>query len=92
MIEAISLLYGGLITILIYGVSFFSVRGMIKNRCAHLCLIIGKYFIYWKVIDYGFKAFLPVWVLIGFTAGIYLSLPVLYFFNKKESLVEQIAD
>jgi hypothetical protein len=46
-------------------------------------LILAKYFIYWKVIQIGFTVLPTGGILVGFIGGIYLSLPTLYFVNKK---------
>jgi hypothetical protein len=86
MLEVLSLLYGAFLITLVYGVSYLSVRGVLGKGAVPFFLILAKYFIYWKVIAYGFRTFSTSWILMGFVSGVYLSLPLLYFFNKKQSL------
>jgi hypothetical protein len=85
MLEVLSLIYGALMIALVYGVSYLSVRGVMGKGAVPFFLILAKYFIYWKAIVYGFKTFSTPWILMGFVCGVYLSLPLLYYFNKKQS-------
>jgi hypothetical protein len=53
------------------------------KRSIPVYLLMGKYLIYWQVMSFGFK-YLNHWgIIVGFVAGIYLSLPILYLLNKK---------
>mgnify|MGYP007007269605 FL=1 len=68
---------------LIYLISYWGARGVLRGSRISGLVVMGKYLVYWAVITLGFKAFPMMAVLVGFTAGLYLSFPVLYWINKK---------
>jgi len=83
MIQVLGVLYGVHVIFLIYFMSYLGARGILRGGVIPFGLILLKYFIYWAVIAFGFKVF-PAWpVVTGLIAGIYLSLPVLYWWNRK---------
>ena len=79
----LGILYGLHLVLLIYALTYFMVRGAMKGRVYPAFLILPKYFIYWLILDFGFKHLSVEPVMIGFTAGIFLSLPALYFLNRR---------
>lgn len=83
MITLLSFCYGIFISLLIYIFTFLSVRRLLGKRSVPIYILMGKYLIYWKLLSFGFKHLLISNIIIGFIVGIYLSLPALYFLNKK---------
>src|ERR1700733_8538440 len=83
MMILLSVLYGIFIAALIYFFAFLSARTLFGKRGIPLFVTIFKYLIYWKIISFGFNHLLTWGILVGFTAGLYLSLPILYFLNKQ---------
>lgn len=84
MNEVISLFYGLFMVGLIYGVSAWTVKGLSGKGFIPFYVILGKYFIYWKLIEFGFKSLNSTWILVGVVSGIYLSLPLVYYLSKKK--------
>ena len=82
MVAFLGVLYGLHIVLVIYGITFFAVRGVSRRGAAPILLVLGKYLIYWGLVVFGFKHF-PFWaIMAGFVGGIYLSLPILYWVNR----------
>ena len=83
MAAFLSILYGFFIVALVYFFSYLSVRGFMAKGSMPIYLVIGKYFVYWKVIVLGFK-YLPAWgIITGMISGTYISLPIWYWINKR---------
>jgi hypothetical protein len=85
MIQVLSFLYGIHLAGLIYFMSYLAARGTMGSGAIPFALMVGKYLIYWLVISFGFKHLFGEWILFGLVAGIYLSLPILYWVNKRLS-------
>jgi hypothetical protein len=83
MAAFIGILYGLHIVLVIYLMTFLAVRSSMKGGRASILLVLGKYLIYWALISFGFKRLPPWAILSGFSGGIFLSLPILYWVNKK---------
>lgn len=81
----LAFIYGLHLVALVYLSAFITVRGLMGSGKVPFYLILAKYFIYWKVIQIGFKSLPNGAILVGLIGGIYLSLPVLYLVNKKYS-------
>lgn len=83
MLSVLGILYGIHVVFLIYLIAYFSARGALRGGVFSVVLILGKYFLYWLILKFGFQH-LPIWSIItGLIGGIYLSLPILYYINKK---------
>ncbi len=83
MANILGVIYGIHIVLIIYLITFISVKGMMQGKRGSIVLLLGKYMIYGALILFGFKR-LPAWaILSGFIGGIYFSLPILYYINKK---------
>ena len=80
----LGVLYGLHVVFLIYVLTFFMVRGAMGGRTYPLFLILPKYLVYWFILDFGFKHLSVESVMVGFTGGVFLSLPVLYFLNRSK--------
>ena len=78
-----SFLFGIFLVFVLYFFTWIAVRGMVKGGVTPTFLVVVKYLIFWKLISEGFKHFLVIPGMIGFTLGIYLSLPALYLANRR---------
>lgn len=74
MLNFLSILYGIHLVFLIYFISFMAVRGIFKGGAIPIVVTLGKYFLYYFVILFGFKHLQANGILIGFVGGLYLSL------------------
>jgi hypothetical protein len=92
MEKGFSLLYGFSLIMLVYWISYRSVKGLMGKGSIPFYLTLAKYFIYWKMITLGFEHLQGSWILIGTVVGIYLSLPLFYFLNKKYGESNDIVD
>jgi hypothetical protein len=68
---------------LIYLMNILAVRGALRGGGLPLGLAFLKYGIYWVLIVIGSRFLSFGYVMGGFTAGIFLSLPVSYFVNHR---------
>ena len=82
MIQFLAIFYGLFLASLIYFMSFLTGRGIMGSRSVSFLILTAKYLIYWVALSFGFKHLPQIEIMIGFTGGIFLSLPVLYFYNK----------
>lgn len=83
MIYFLAIVYGLHFALLVYFVAYIAARGILGKGAAPVYIVVAKYLIYWCVISFGFKYLPAGGILLGFTAGLYLSLPVLYWVNKR---------
>jgi hypothetical protein len=82
MLDFLAIVYGIHLVLLLYVIAYVTVRGITKGGSIPFYIVLGKYFIYWQVITFGFNHLSGKHIMIGLTAGIYLSLPLLYFVNR----------
>jgi preprotein translocase subunit SecF len=88
MIDFLAVIYGLHLVALIYFSTFITTKGLLGSGGFPFYMILLKYFIYWKTITFGFS-YLSMWgIVIGLISGIYISLPILYYINKKVFLSE----
>ncbi len=80
----LAVLFGIHIVLVVYLMAFIVARGVVKGGSGiPVVLTLSKYFIYWAAISYGSRHLPPAGILIGITSGIYISLPIAYFVNKR---------
>jgi hypothetical protein len=82
LLRLASFSYGILIVLILYTLMFFTVRRIMMGGMASLIVLVAKYFIYWKIFEMGVKHLLINYIILGFTTGIYISLPALYLINR----------
>lgn len=87
--QFLGIVYGIHIVLVIYLITYFAVKGHFGKGSFSFFLVVLKYLIYWKLVTFGFKYLPAQGILIGFTGGLYLSLPILYLVNKRMNKATQ---
>jgi hypothetical protein len=83
MLSLISILYGAHIIAVVYLISFVAVKGCFNSGAIPFYLVVGKYILYWQLMVFGFKHLHAFGIIAGMVGATYLSLPLLYWVNKK---------
>ena len=86
MLTFLSITYGIHLVLLIYLISYFSARGVVKGGVVPVIVTLGKYGAYYAAIVFGFKYLDGKMIMLGFVGALYVSLTgiALYYWRKNK--------